>query len=767
MTRPRIAVTGVGVVCAIGNDTPEFLIGLRDARAGIQPLIDFDPLWAPCGVGGEVTGFAPELPDLDFAVGRAEQFTLAAAGEALEQAGLGPADRARYAIGVSIGTCQTTMGTLAEYDAGQPVDLFHQNSAADALAAAYSLRGPRFVPSNACAAGGTAIAMARDQLWDGTADVMLAGGADAFEFFTWAGFSVLQSLDVQPCSPYGRSGGLTIGEGAAVLVLERYETATERGARVIVELAGAGGSADGYHPTAPDPTGRGAALAMQRALRQAGIDPDAVDYVNGHGTGTPANDAMERAAFRLVLGDRARTVPVSSTKSQIGHTLGAAGAIEAAACILAIDEGFVPPTLSHPGAGEGDFDFVPNASRPADVTTAVSNNYAFGGSNASLVFTRPDRTDPLPALADRRVLVTGLGAVGGPGEGIDAWWQALVTGTTAVRPFGEAGSGRFAAPAPVVMPKKYASRSDWRKMNEFSRLGVVSARLAWNDAQLRPSRDELDEMALIFATATGSMGDTLTFDRLARRGAEHANPNLFPNVAFNSPAGHMCTVLGIHGPTMSITQGGTSALAAFIHGTGMVQRGEVDVAMVVSSDAIFDEMIDAAYEHVPEMMARDGVLPFDERAGGIAFGTASVAIVLESAEHATARGARPYAEVLATSFVGGSALSDEEELSPTDWIEAMTAAVDRAGLQPGDIGFCAAAAGGINQLDRAELEALSKVFGASIAVSAPKGVTGECLGSTTNINVLTAALAMANGVLPPVAGLEAPLPGGSDRKSVV
>jgi 3-oxoacyl-[acyl-carrier-protein] synthase II len=759
MARPRIAVTGLGVICSIGGNTEEFLAGLRAGRSGISKVEHLDTLWTECKIGGEIKDYTPpDIADAKIRLSRADQFAVTATIEALADAELADgAARAEFLIGSSIGTCQNALSEADDVE--HTDDRLLAGSPADAVAVVFGLEGPRIVATNACAAGGSAITMARDQLWDGTADIMLAGGSDGLAFFTYAGFSVLHSLDLEPCSPYGRSSGLTLGEGAAVFVLETFEHAEARGVEIIAELAGCGGSADGYHPTAPDPTGRGAVFAMRRALRQGGLDPADVDYVNGHGTGTSANDAMERAAFQLVFGDRAHSVPISSTKSMIGHTLGAAGAIEAAACVLAIRHGFLPPTINLPSVDPDDFDFVGDPGRAATVNIAVSNNYAFGGSNASLVWANPARIASPPAEENHQVLVTGLGAVGGLGEGLDAWVDTFDAGVSPIRMLDGEGSsgvaGYLGAEAPRLEAKRYASRADWRKMNDFSRMCVAATRMATTDAGLKPSRAELDEIALVFATATGPLRDTVEFSSAARKGPDGAAPNLFPHAAVNGAAGHVCTVLGYHGPVLSFSQTGISSLIAFEYAAGIVRRGEVEVAIVLSADELCDATLGDAEELFEGRLTTDAVRPFDEKADGTAFGCAVVAIVLESAEHVAGRGGAPYAEVLGISNVG-CALDAEDPATADAWRAALDLALERAGIERGAVDYYVAQACGIAAIDAPELAAIASDV-APVAVTAPKSMTGECMGSTAAVNVLVAALAVRDERLVGTANLDSPV----------
>ena len=237
----------------------------------------------------------------------------------------------------------------------------------------------------ACAAGNYAIAHALDVLWSGRAEVMLAGGADAFSRITYTGFHRLGAIAPERCQPFDRNRkGMISGEGAAVLVLEPAERARARGARIYAEAVGYGLSCDAHHMTAAHPEGEGAARAMERALADAGVSPEDVSYISAHGTGTPTNDRLEALAVKRVFGGIAARTPMSSIKSMIGHTMGAASAIEAAVCALALSEDRIPPTMNLEEP-EDDLDYVPNAARELPVRLAMNNAYAFGGNNASVI----------------------------------------------------------------------------------------------------------------------------------------------------------------------------------------------------------------------------------------------------------------------------------------------------------------------------------------------------------------------------------------------
>jgi 3-oxoacyl-[acyl-carrier-protein] synthase II len=268
------------------------------------------------------------------------------------------------------------------------MDRYPCHTIAAAVAAEVGFGGVNVMIPTACAAGNYAVAYAADALAAGRADLMLAGGADSFSRITYTGFARLGAIAPELCQPFDRERrGMVPGEGAAVLVLEPLERALARGATIYAEVAGYGLSCDAHHMTAAHPEGDGAARAMERALATAGLTPDDVSWVSAHGTGTPTNDRLEAAAARRVFGDRARRVPMSSIKSMLGHTMGAASALESVACSLAIATGRVPPTINYRERDpECDVDCVPNQAREMTVAVAMNNAYAFGGNNASVIF---------------------------------------------------------------------------------------------------------------------------------------------------------------------------------------------------------------------------------------------------------------------------------------------------------------------------------------------------------------------------------------------
>lgn len=391
----RVAVTGLGPVSSIGVGVTEFADALRAGRSGISRITGFDPAGFPHQNAGEVRGFAPGalVERLDPARwGRSSQFAASAARLAVRDGGLdlgaiAPA-RAHAVIGTTSGESTVAEALTAQLvDGGfaaQDPDLLTRlpaNRLAHAVSEELGLHGESLTLATACSASNYAIGYGYDLLATGEADVVLAGGADSVCRWAHAGFYRLGALAEHACAPFDRDrSGILTGEGGAVLLLETFEHARARGARVYAELLGYGLNCDAKHPVAPD-TAR-VAECMRLAHRNAGVKPEDVDYVCAHGTGTPTNDLVESRAILEVFGDA--PPPVSSIKSMIGHTMGAACGFGAMAAVLAIDRGFLPPTVNwaNPDADLRGLDVVPNTARPARVRIAQNDGFAFGGNNA-------------------------------------------------------------------------------------------------------------------------------------------------------------------------------------------------------------------------------------------------------------------------------------------------------------------------------------------------------------------------------------------------
>ena len=408
--RRRVVVTGIGMITPLGSSVQRSWDGILAGRSGIGPITRFDPTGLETTIAGEVKDFDP-LDHMDRKeVRRSDrfaQFAVAVAAEALADAHLEVtpelAPRVGVAFGSGIGGVETLVDNILSHDKDPRkvspflIPMMIIDMAAGEIAMKYGAKGPNMGHVSACASSANAIGEAAEIIRRGQADVMLAGGAEAGLIKVAIGaFNQARALSTRNDAPEKASrpfdrerDGFVFSEGAGCLVLEGLDFARARGATILAELLGYGQSADAYHVTAPPPGGEGAVRAMQMAITDADVPSERIGYVNAHGTSTQANDGAETAALKTVFGAHARKLAVSSTKSMTGHTLGAAGAIEAGLCILAMRDGVLPPTINQEVPDpECDLDYVPNRSRTAQVDVTLSNSMGFGGHNVALVIGR-------------------------------------------------------------------------------------------------------------------------------------------------------------------------------------------------------------------------------------------------------------------------------------------------------------------------------------------------------------------------------------------
>ena len=414
MELKRVVITGLGAVTPVGNSAPDTWQALISGANGIAPITAFDATNFKTHFAGEVKNFDPsavidrkEARKMD----RYSQFSVCVADEALKDSGLDleKEDRSRVGViwGSGMGGLQSTESEIIDFAKGDGVPRFNPfmipkaipSIAAGLISIRFGLGGPSYSVSTACSSSSHAVGSAFDQIRLGHADVLLTGGADADVTYTGiGGFNSLHALSTRNDSPTTASrpfsksrDGFVLGEGAACLIMEEYEHAKARGAKIYAEIIGVGMTSDAYHMTAPDPEGKGAERVMRMALKDAGVAPELIDYVNTHGTSTPLGDVTEVKAIQRVFGEHVYDMNLDSTKSMTGHLIGATGAVEAMACIMALKDGIIPPTINHdPEDADEEIDYRINftfdKAQKRNIRYALSNTFGFGGHNACLIF---------------------------------------------------------------------------------------------------------------------------------------------------------------------------------------------------------------------------------------------------------------------------------------------------------------------------------------------------------------------------------------------
>ena len=398
----RVIISGLGAVCAIGKNKDEYWKSLLNGKCGIDKIDLFDTKEHRTQTGAQVKNFHPEKyisSNKLKRMSRTDRLGIIAAQEAIRDSGLDLEKENKDKIGVLLGAGAGGMFEAEEYHralltkgpkkARPSLLISHPPCVTtDYIAEEFGLRGPRSTIVTACSSSATSIGYAADLVKDGKATIMVTGGSYALCHLTYSGFNSMRVVDKEICRPFDKNRtGLSLGESAGILILEELEHAKKRGAKIYCEFLGYGLSGDAYHMTAPHPKARGAIQAIREALRDAGIKPKDVGYINAHGTATPFNDEIETLAIKEVFGERAYKIPVSSTKSMVGHCLGAAGGIEAVAVSLAIRNSMILPTANYETKDpQCDLDYVPGKARKQEINTALSNSFAFGGNNTVLAF---------------------------------------------------------------------------------------------------------------------------------------------------------------------------------------------------------------------------------------------------------------------------------------------------------------------------------------------------------------------------------------------
>lgn len=630
--RERIAVTGLGIVSALGPDAPATFRQIGRGARGFAPVTLFDVSGQRSTIAAQVSGLSARdvAPPAEADVwSRSDALGVLAASEALAVAGVAAGcEGLALCVGGTTGGMYEAEGVLAKMNGESASDasvrrLLSYPLSTTAERIAGRLGGVRraLTLCSACSSGAIAIVQGAAWLASGRAACVLVGGTDGLCQLTYTGFNSLGAMDPSACRPFDQGrAGLSLGEGAGFLVLELESRARARGARVLSWLTGWAVLAEAHHITHPEPSGAIAARIMERALARAGRGAADLDYVNAHGTGTVHNDAMEARALERVLGAERERVFVSSSKGNIGHTLGASGAIEAALTVLAIEAGLLPATggleLADPALG---LRHVPAGGQKTTVRCAISNSFGFGGTGAVLVFEHPSAHAVARAAstAEREVVITGLSSFGpaGPLSGAD---NAVYAQPARPEP----------APASVVEALSLLEPGKSRRFDESSALVTLGAQHALSDAGATA-----EHTGLVCGTAYGNVQRSVAFlRRVSERGPRLASPADFPHLVPSAPAGNASIYLGLTGPVVSVSDLATSAEAAVELGISFLHSG------------LSERVIAGAAEPADPFIARV-LSPLHARRGAPARGQGAGFVVLEAREAAELRGARVYARI--------------------------------------------------------------------------------------------------------------------------
>lgn len=735
----RIVITGLGLTCAIGGSADECFDNAVKGAVGIREVKSVEHEKCYAHIGGEYPEFVtPEGED------RASALAIKAAREAVADAGLDikkEADRVGVMLGSCVGGAVSIEKFYRDYVAdpakasGDDVLKMPISAIANNVAFEFGAQGVIDNVANACAAGTMSVAVAADLIRQGKADVMIAGGSDPMSSLAYSGFHALHALDDEPCRPFNKSKGIALGEGAGILIVESYAHAKARGAKIYCEILGSGVSCDAHHITAPAPDGEGMQAAMERSLANSGITASDVDYVNAHGTGTPLNDSSELGAMLRVFGNSGKT-SASSTKSMVGHCLGAAGSVEAVFCVKAIERGIMPPTVGYTDEDKaamrekaGDFDFVPNEGKKRDIKYVQSNNYAFGGNNASIIYAKEDMPSKLAQASRERVFITGIGVVSPLGNTVEAYAEGVNASASAKRC--EECGDFVSAVGKEDFDAVGIKLNFYRKLDKLSQMTCVSGKRALSDAGIVVGESNAKKIGIVAGTSDGPQTDIGNFQKgIIGAGTQSGSAFLFPNTVYNAAPGYLSIAAGVKGYNVTYSNGAASGTAAIAYAARALLTSQNDVMLAVGADEDSDT-VHMLYE-------KTGALP-----AGMTLGDGAVTLVLEKESSANARGAKKYAEVLGSGFahcdVKFGKFGCAEKLK-----KAITDALAESGVKASDIGAIMTLSNGLKSLADAEEEALADFVGAD-RVNV-RDYVGEARAAATALEVAHAALMLSGDI---------------------
>ncbi len=765
----RCVITGLGMVCAIGNSVDETWNNALKGVSGIKNTKTVDTEGCYATLAAEVhDNTLDECPHAD-EMDRVSKLCVKAAKEALTDAAYTITDDEKKRVSVIMGSCVGGVNSVEAYyrngEKAEDVAKMPISAIANEVAYVYGADGIVTNIANACAAGTISIAYACDLIRAGKCDVAIAGGADAFASVPYAGFLSLHALAENGCSPFNHCDGITLGEGSGVLIVESYEHAVARGAKIYCEVLGSGVSSDAHHITAPREDGEGQMNAIRWGMKASGVDESEIGYINAHGTGTAKNDMAEFLSLHTIFDDKNDNLSVSSTKAMVGHCLGAAGSIEAVFSIKALTENIVPPTVGYSDEDienlkekAGKIDFRPNEPKEKELNTVMNNSFAFGGNNASIIFSKNAGNVELPKK--EKVYITGLGVVAPCGNGVENYVEKF---NADVRP-------ESTSVASAVGSADYAAcglkMAFYRKLDKFSQLQAVSGMNAIQNAELTINDDNAKDIGIAVGTATGPLATICHFQKDLIEGGNVAGSAFkFPNTVYNAAGGYLSICSGIKGYNVTVTNGAQSGLSSIAYGVEVLRQGKSKIMLATGTDENCDTMTEL-YDKLGKVATEvDGAY---SGMTGYVLGDGSTTLVLESESSVKEREVKPYAEVAGYGMSHEAVAFGELEGSEAALVEAVKLAADDAGMSLDDIDAIVGFGNGDVITDSLELDSYKKLFGdklGELPIFTVKDTTGEGRAASASLSAAHAALILSDKY--EVAGRAYKLDGGTMNRTTV
>ena len=741
--KDRVVITGLGMISAIGHNVEECINAAKEGKSGIAEAKSVCTDNCYSKLGAEVKDFNMDIPGTE-GMDRVSKLAITASMEACKDAGLDDfnnSERVSVIMGSCVGGAVSIEGYYKNGKTKEDVLRMPIGTIANDVALIHHAGGVVTNVANACAAGTISIAYACDLIRAGKADIVLAGGSDSFASVPYAGFLALHALDPDGCSPFNHLSGITLGEGAGVVVVESYEHAKKRNAHMYCEVLGQGVTSDAHHITAPRDDAMMQVEAMERALKTSGVKKEDIGYINAHGTGTHKNDESEFLGAHKVFDGANDNLSISSTKAMVGHCLGAAGAVEAVFTIRCLTDQVVLPTLGFSEADletlkerAGAIDFVPNKAHKKELHTVMSNNYAFGGNDASIVFADHQGDVKVNEYNDK-VAVTGFGVLTPLSNNVEEYKANIDT-------FVPENASIHTTYEDQLFDTVGLKRAFYRKLDNLSKMQAISGMQALMNAGITVTEENDKNIGIVVGTSEGALSTCCQFqENICEKGNENGSAFNFPNTVYNAAGGYLSICSGIKGYNVTVTNGAQAGLQSVAYAVDVLRNGV--------NDTILTTGIDENTEVSTELFNKVGLIadnktsPFEGNKKGFTLSDGAVSLILENESKALARGAKVYAHITGYGMAHQSVRYAEINGTDVALEKAINLALKDANLTIDDIDAVESFANGFGDIDNIEVSVLSKVFGNkldNLALFAIKENLGEARAAGAMAQVLDASL---------------------------
>lgn len=738
----RCVVTGLGLISAIGNNVDECWENALAGNTGIDKVKSVDTEDCYANLGAEV-----ECDTLDETknVDRVSKLCLKASAEACRDAGLVIDSNNAGRVGVIMGSCVGGVVSIENYvnngENTEEINKMTIASIANHVANQAGAKGVVTNVGNACAAGAISIAYACELIRAGVGDAFIVGGADAFASVPFSGFLALHALSENACSPFNHSNGITLGEGSGAIIVESYEHAMKRNAKIYCDVLAAGISSDAYHITAPRPDGLGQMYAIKTAIEKSGIEPKDIAYVNAHGTGTAKNDEAEFLSLHTIFDESNDELSVSSTKALVGHCLGAAGAIEAVFAIKALTDNKIPPTIGYSEEDidalkdkAGNIDFMPNKMKEKKMDYVMSNSFAFGGSNASIIFSKK-KGDVNETENDEKVYITGMGIVSPVGNGVENYIEKANANISPDSTSVESTVGKD------DYDKLGIKMAFYRKLDKFSLMQAVSGLEALQNAGLEVDEDNAEEFGMIIGTGDGPLTTVYEFQQnISDNGTIAGSAFNFPNTVYNAAGGYLSIKTGMRGYNVTVTNGSQSGMSSVCYAYNEIRQNREKVMLATGTDensAIMNKL----YSQLG--MVADEVTTSYSNKDGFVLADGSTTIALECESYADGHNAKKYAEVVGYAMTHETVEYGDIKGSDEGLKQAILGAVDMADIELEQIDAIYGFGNGMKDTDNIEKNVYGELFDGNVPVHNVRDITGEGRAASSTLSVAHAALTLS------------------------